>query len=104
MAVISQELRDELLVGALICHYCPAPATTWDHIVPRSKGGADGRRNLTPACGPCNVAKGADLPTCLCRRCRRALLWWRHRIEVLQSAPPKDFVRLRHWLQVSNVA
>lgn len=103
MTTVSQELRDELCAG-LTCHYCPARATTWDHVIPRSKGGADGRRNLIPACKPCNVAKSDDMPTCSCRHCRRAVQWWRHRLTVLSAAPPEGFVRLRRWLQVCNAA
>lgn len=31
---------------------------TQDHIVPRAHGGCNDRRNLAPACGPCNGARG----------------------------------------------
>lgn len=41
---------------------CVGTATTADHIVPRSRGGADALENLQPACLPCNQAKGSDLP------------------------------------------
>lgn len=34
---------------------------TLDHIVPRANGGANDRRNLAAACGPCN-AKRANMP------------------------------------------
>ncbi|PQE02206.1 hypothetical protein CYL16_01170 [Mycobacterium sp. EPG1] len=34
-----------------------APATTWDHTVPTSKGGTHLRSNLQPACASCNSAK-----------------------------------------------
>lgn len=43
------------------CAYCgvmDAPLEL-DHIVPRSRGGADHPDNLTPACKPCNTSKGA---------------------------------------------
>jgi hypothetical protein len=39
------------------CAYCPAPATTWDHFIPRSKGGRLTPDNRKPACEPCNVKK-----------------------------------------------
>jgi 5-methylcytosine-specific restriction endonuclease McrA len=40
------------------CAYCPAPATTWDHLVPVSKGGRTIPGNIAPACGSCNSRKG----------------------------------------------
>lgn len=39
------------------CAYCPAPATTWDHIVPVSQGGRTMRANIVPACQSCNSRK-----------------------------------------------
>lgn len=39
------------------CFYCPSPATTADHIVPKSRGGSDDPSNLVAACRPCNSAK-----------------------------------------------
>jgi hypothetical protein len=59
-----------------VCHYCGAPATTRDHIVPSSLGGFTRPFNLVPACQPCNTAKGAKLPTCKCDKCRWALSRW----------------------------
>jgi 5-methylcytosine-specific restriction endonuclease McrA len=35
---------------------------TLDHIVPRSKGGPDGKANLRVLCRPCNEAKANRLP------------------------------------------
>lgn len=32
-----------------------------DHIIPRSKGGADTEENMQAICGPCNSRKGAKL-------------------------------------------
>lgn len=41
-----------------LCAYCQeAPGHTWDHIVPRSRGGANMAINMVPACQPCNTAK-----------------------------------------------
>lgn len=34
---------------------------TQDHIIPRAQGGCNDRRNIAPACGPCNGARG-DMP------------------------------------------
>jgi len=46
------------------CHYCGRHLTlmeiTLDHVVPLSKGGAMGLRNIVPACLPCNRRK-ADM-------------------------------------------
>lgn len=38
---------------------CTLTATTADHVVPRSAGGATTMVNLRAACGHCNAAKGA---------------------------------------------
>lgn len=66
------ELR-QLLRKNLLCHYCSRPAATWDHIVPLALGGSNFARNMTPACGPCNEAKGAQMPCCQCGSCRGAV-------------------------------
>jgi hypothetical protein len=50
-----------LLEGQL-CAYCPAPATTWDHWIPKSKGGRLTPDNRVPACEPCNVRKADKDP------------------------------------------
>jgi hypothetical protein len=56
-----------------MCHYCGDPATTADHIVPRSAGGPAAWWNLVPACFPCNSAKGDTWPNHFdCDRCREA--------------------------------
>jgi len=39
------------------CAYCGAPATTWDHIKPISKGGQTIPGNIVPACQSCNSSK-----------------------------------------------
>jgi len=44
-----------------VCAYCPAPATTVDHVVPISKGGKHAEGNLVPACLRCNSSKGDKL-------------------------------------------
>jgi 5-methylcytosine-specific restriction endonuclease McrA len=39
------------------CMLCGKPATTVDHILPRSKGGGDEPENLRAACGRCNYGR-----------------------------------------------
>ena len=47
------------------CQYCgvafPASQLTFDHVVPRSRGGRSGWSNVVTACEPCNRAKGSRL-------------------------------------------
>ena len=40
-----------------ICAYCPATATTWDHVVAVTKGGLSDQGNIVPACATCNSSK-----------------------------------------------
>ena len=53
------------------CQYCgttlPASKLTFDHVVPRSRGGTTSWSNVVTACGPCNTRKG-DRPGPLPRR------------------------------------
>jgi len=44
------------------CAYCGGRAATVDHVLPRSRGGADAWLNTVAACGPCNNAKGDRTP------------------------------------------
>ena len=45
------------------CQYCGASAElTFDHVIPRSKGGLTTWRNVVAACSPCNLKKGDKLP------------------------------------------
>ncbi|MGH7211460.1 MAG: HNH endonuclease [Acetobacteraceae bacterium] len=52
------------------CQYCgdrhPTPDLTFDHVVPRSRGGRTIWTNVVTACGGCNLRKGSRLP----RECR----------------------------------
>jgi 5-methylcytosine-specific restriction endonuclease McrA len=44
------------------CVYCGAPdGLTFDHLIPRSKGGRTTWENIVAACGPCNLRKGGRL-------------------------------------------
>ena len=63
------------------CQYCraaaPAPELTFDHLVPRSRGGRTAWANIVTACTRCNLRKGNRLPQecgmhpSPSRRCRR---------------------------------
>ena len=50
-------LRDEFT-----CQYCGAKGDmTFDHVVPRCKGGRTTWANVVAACGPCNLRKGSRM-------------------------------------------
>ncbi len=45
------------------CQYCGSPEElTFDHVIPRSRGGRTTWRNIVTACAPCNLAKGGRTP------------------------------------------
>jgi 5-methylcytosine-specific restriction endonuclease McrA len=44
------------------CAYCGHSATTVDHVLPRSRGGADSWENLVACCLNCNNVKGDRTP------------------------------------------
>ena len=48
------------------CQYCGTPHTaadlTFDHVVPRSRGGRTTWQNVVAACSPCNLRKASKLP------------------------------------------
>lgn len=50
-----------------LCAYCRAAVSMEsghvDHVIPRSRGGSDELGNLTAACAPCNLSKGARTPS-----------------------------------------
>lgn len=51
-------LRDEFC-----CQYCGAKGDlTFDHVVPRSRGGKTSWTNVVAACSACNLAKGSRTP------------------------------------------
>ena len=45
------------------CQYCGVQnELTFDHVIPRSKGGMTTWENVVAACSPCNLRKGGSLP------------------------------------------
>ncbi len=45
------------------CQYCSSREDlTFDHVIPRSKGGTTTWENVVAACSPCNLRKGDRLP------------------------------------------
>ncbi len=53
--LIAQEYLLEKFEGR--CAYCSKEATTWDHIIPITKGGETEPGNIVPACASCNSSK-----------------------------------------------
>ncbi len=70
------------------CVYCGDRATTIDHVVPRSRGGANTWENCVACCAPCNRRK-AD-------RLLHEIGWVLHR---LPTAP-----KGRHWRLLAAVS
>jgi 5-methylcytosine-specific restriction endonuclease McrA len=58
------------LRDAFSCQYCgerfPTHDLTFDHVIPRSRGGRTTWENVVTACGCCNLRKGSKMP----RECR----------------------------------
>lgn len=45
------------------CQYCGSKSElTFDHVIPRSKGGQTTWENVITACSPCNLKKGSQMP------------------------------------------
>ena len=48
------------LRDSFTCQYCGAKGEmTFDHVIPRCRGGRTTWENVVAACGPCNLAKGS---------------------------------------------
>lgn len=64
------------------CAYCQEPATTIDHVLPRSRGGLNTWENLVACCRSCNNRKGSRTPEEIGwtlqvpPRAPRASMWW----------------------------
>ena len=51
------------LRDAFICQYCGAgDDLTFDHLIPRSRGGRTTWENIVTACARCNLTKGGRTP------------------------------------------
>ena len=51
------------LRDAFSCQYCGSPEElTFDHVIPRSRGGRTSWENIVTACAPCNLRKGGRTP------------------------------------------
>jgi len=54
------------LRDAFSCQYCgerfPTQELTFDHVIPRSRGGRTTWENVVTACASCNLRKGSKLP------------------------------------------
>jgi 5-methylcytosine-specific restriction endonuclease McrA len=70
------------------CQYCherhPTHELTFDHVIPRSKGGRTTWENVVTACGRCNVKKGNQLPS-VCGMIPRRPPWQPTGIELLEN-------------------
>lgn len=57
------------------CQYCggefPPERLTFDHVVPRARGGVSSWENVVAACEPCNTRKGSSMDMQPIRRPRR---------------------------------
>ena len=70
---VSQERRpaftrfNVFLRDRFACQYCgdafPAQELTFDHVIPRSRGGHTTWNNVVAACSPCNLRKGNLTPS-----------------------------------------
>jgi 5-methylcytosine-specific restriction endonuclease McrA len=51
------------LRDAFTCQYCGSTDDlTFDHVIPRSRGGRTTWENIVTACAPCNLTKGGRMP------------------------------------------
>jgi 5-methylcytosine-specific restriction endonuclease McrA len=56
------ELAELRLQFGGLCVYCGGLSTTFDHLIPLFRGGANFIWNLAPACRPCNSRKQCESP------------------------------------------
>lgn len=59
MSSALRELKIQMGCGQKCCEYCQSTENlSWDHIIPRAKGGPDTGENGVWACRSCNSSKG----------------------------------------------
>jgi len=59
MSTITRELKMQIVSTEKYCEYCGnGTELSWDHLIPRSKGGPDIAENLVLCCRSCNSSKG----------------------------------------------
>jgi 5-methylcytosine-specific restriction endonuclease McrA len=85
------------LRDGFICQYCgdafPSHELTFDHIVPRSRGGRTLWENVVTACQTCNLAKGHRLPReCGMRPRREAMRPSTYQLQENGRAFPPNFL------------
>lgn len=72
------------------CVYCSGPASTRDHVIPRSRGGSNGLDNLRPCCRGCNNKKADQTPfEWLGDRCPEQFRSWVAPESRVPQPPPK---------------
>lgn len=88
------ERRGIQAAGPQPCFYCGCLAEHYDHVVARSRGGADHGGNLVPACARCNGQKGSMSV----EEYRLFLMIREHRAQVVfygeepPATPPRDYL------------
>ena len=81
----------EKLVSGQLCEYCGATARTFDHIIPKSKGGQESWKNLAYVCSSCNASKSNKLLLEWIDHCNRML-----RTAVRKEQPTEIWLRRLH--------
>ncbi len=81
-----------LLRDKRTCGYCGLRGDTIDHIIPKSRGGADSWDNLITSCAPCNNTKADRTPV----QAGMKLLW------VPRAPSAQDADQERVWLTLSE--
>jgi 5-methylcytosine-specific restriction endonuclease McrA len=84
------------------CQYCghrfPAAELTFDHVIPRSRGGRTTWTNVVAACGTCNLLKGNKTPEEAGMHLLRAP-YKPTRRELVYAAVPHEREKVHHtWL------
>jgi 5-methylcytosine-specific restriction endonuclease McrA len=83
-SVAWRNLRHAVLIrDKFVCQYCGEAAHQADHVMPRSKGGADALENLVAVCRTCNrLAASAIFPSFAAKK--------RWLLRTRSAALPKD--------------